>query len=291
MPPWSKVSRRRARCPTPNCSAPRCGPPFAPVGTSPRCSSRTAGVRAPPSTTARSRNWFPGVSAVQASASAPERPSVLPTPQISHPRDCAPPPRRLPRRPEREARSRPSGPLTHQVAAAPNAVAVPPYAVAKARKVALLRAADEAARAEGAAISQVACNYGDSRRSIRVANSDGLLATDEQVKTFFSVLAVAVGDTGMQTGRESVGRTVGFELFDDTDVSDLAPGGRPAGAAQAAGPTGAQRGHAGDHRRRGRRGALPRGLRARARGRPHRQGGVGVRRADRRAGGGTPWSP
>ena len=117
---------------------------------------------------------------------------------------------------------RPSGPLTHQVAAAPNAVAVPPDAVAKARKVALLRAADEAARAEGAAISQVACNYGDSRRSIRVANSDGLLATDEQVKTFFSVLAVAVGDTGMQTGRESVGRTVGFELFDDTDVSDLA---------------------------------------------------------------------
>ena len=117
---------------------------------------------------------------------------------------------------------RSAGALSRQDAPAPNGVAVLPDDVAKARKVELLRAADEAARAEGAAISQVACNYGDSHRSIRVANSDGLLATDEQVKTFFSVSAVAVGDTGMQTGRESVGRTVGFELFDDTDVADLA---------------------------------------------------------------------
>jgi TldD protein len=33
---------------------------------------------------------------------------------------------------------------------------------------------------------------------------------------------VAVGDTGMQTGRESVGHTIGFELFDRYDVEDLA---------------------------------------------------------------------
>ena len=115
-----------------------------------------------------------------------------------------------------------AGKLSRQDAAAPNEVTIAPDAVAKGRKVALLAAADEAARAEGSAISQVACLYGDSHRSILVANSDGLLATDEQVKTLFSVSAVAVGDTGMQTGRESVGRTVGFELFDTTDVADLA---------------------------------------------------------------------
>ena len=112
--------------------------------------------------------------------------------------------------------------LERQVAPAPNEVTVPPDAVAKARKVALLQAADEAARAEGAAVFQVACHYGDSRRSILVANSDGLLASDEQTKTLFSVSVAAVGDTGMQTGRESVGRTVGFELFDTVDVCDLA---------------------------------------------------------------------
>ena len=33
---------------------------------------------------------------------------------------------------------------------------------------------------------------------------------------------VASGDTGMQTGRESIGHTVGFELFDRYDVEELA---------------------------------------------------------------------
>ena len=41
-------------------------------------------------------------------------------------------------------------------------------------------------------------------------------------RSLFSVSCVATGDTGMQTGRESVGHTVGFELFDDVDVEDLA---------------------------------------------------------------------
>ena len=32
----------------------------------------------------------------------------------------------------------------------------------------------------------------------------------------------ATGDTGMQTGRESTGRTIGFELFERTNVEDMA---------------------------------------------------------------------
>lgn len=105
---------------------------------------------------------------------------------------------------------------------APNAVAVLPETIAKATKVELLGRADAAARASGSAISQVMARYADSRRRILVANSDGLLAGDDQVKTLFSVSCVASGDTGMQTGRESIGRTVGFELFDQYDVEDLA---------------------------------------------------------------------
>jgi TldD protein len=64
--------------------------------------------------------------------------------------------------------------------------------------------------------------YGDSQRRIQVANSDGLLTGDDQVKTLFSVVCVATGDTGMQTGRETIGRTIGFELFDRYDVEELA---------------------------------------------------------------------
>lgn len=101
-------------------------------------------------------------------------------------------------------------------------VRVPPEAVPKSAKVELLNAADDAARSEGAAITQVAARYGDSRRRILVANSDGLMAADDQVRTLFSVSCVATGDTGLQTGRETAGRTVGFELFDACDVSDMA---------------------------------------------------------------------
>ncbi len=112
--------------------------------------------------------------------------------------------------------------LTRQVAPAPNVVEILPGDVPKARKVELLNRANDTARAQGGAISQVSANYGDSRRQILVANSDGLLATDDQVRTLFSVSCVATGDTGMQTGRESIGYTVGFELFDLYDVDDLA---------------------------------------------------------------------
>ncbi len=69
---------------------------------------------------------------------------------------------------------------------------------------------------------QVSATYGDSRRRILVANSEGVLAGDDQVKTRFSVSCVAVGDTGMQTGRESIGSTVGWELFETYDVEELA---------------------------------------------------------------------
>ena len=101
-------------------------------------------------------------------------------------------------------------------------VRIPPSEVPKDTKVALLTAADEAARSAGSAITQVSARYGDSRRRILVADSDGLLVGDDQVRTLFGVSCVASGDTGMQTGRETAGRTVGFELFDLYDVEDMA---------------------------------------------------------------------
>ena len=97
-----------------------------------------------------------------------------------------------------------------------------PGDVPKARKVELLGRANDAARAVGGAISQVSVSYGDNRRHILVANSDGLFVEDDTVRTFFAVSCVATGDAGMQTGRESVGHTIGFEMFDLYDVDQLA---------------------------------------------------------------------
>ncbi len=99
---------------------------------------------------------------------------------------------------------------------------VDPTSVAKSAKVELVRRADEVARAHHGAITQVSARYGDNRRSILIANSDGVFVGDEQTRTNFAVNAVASGDAGLQTGYESVGLSVGFELFDRYDVERLA---------------------------------------------------------------------
>ncbi|HEY7917427.1 MAG TPA: TldD/PmbA family protein, partial [Acidimicrobiales bacterium] len=92
----------------------------------------------------------------------------------------------------------------------------------KADTLDLLTRADDAARSTGDAISQVQAGCGTSRRQVLIANSEGLLARDEQARTRFTVSCVATGDTGLQTGFESAARTLGFELFDEISVEELA---------------------------------------------------------------------
>lgn len=104
----------------------------------------------------------------------------------------------------------------------PSPAVILPADVEKGAKVELLQRADDAARSSGDAVRQVSAHYADSHRRILIANSDGLLTGDDQVRTLFGVAVVATGDTGMQTGRKSVGHTIGFELFDRYDVEELA---------------------------------------------------------------------
>lgn len=97
-----------------------------------------------------------------------------------------------------------------------------PDTVAKARKVELLQRADIAARGVHGAIVQVSAGYGDSIKQILIANSDGIFSADEQVRTLMRVSVIANGDAGMQTGYNSLGHTIGFEIFDENDVEELA---------------------------------------------------------------------
>jgi TldD protein len=113
------------------------------------------------------------------------------------------------------ALSRQSAPRSHEVSELPETVE-------KARKAELLARADDAARGEGNAIRQVSASYADARRRILVANSDGLLTDDDQVRTRFFVSCVASADTGMQTGTEAPGRSIGFELFDEIAPEEVA---------------------------------------------------------------------
>ena len=97
-----------------------------------------------------------------------------------------------------------------------------PDEVRKADKVSLLNRIDDTARSTGGAIVQVSASYADSRKHLLVANTDGVFVTDEQVRTIVRCTAVADGDTGMQTGYQTCGHTMGFELFDRFDVEEIA---------------------------------------------------------------------
>ena len=97
----------------------------------------------------------------------------------------------------------------------------PPDTVDKARKLELLTRADAAARPpatpsprsrSAAATAGAACC-----RELR-----GSPAQDEQIRTRFNVVCVANGDTGMQTGYESLARTEGYEIFERHRVEDIA---------------------------------------------------------------------
>lgn len=111
--------------------------------------------------------------------------------------------------------------LTDRSQPRPHAVSVDPVGVPKSEKVELLKRADAAARAAGSAIRQVTVGYGDARRRILVVNSDGMLAGDETIRTRLMVQAVALGDTGMQTGYDVAAKTIGWEIFDDYDVEEI----------------------------------------------------------------------
>jgi TldD protein len=112
--------------------------------------------------------------------------------------------------------------LTEQRHAPPAGATRVPTDVSKSAKVELLFRADDVARSKSSSIVQVSAGYGNSRRLTQIANSDGLLTGDERVRTRFSVACVAAGDTGMQTGVETLALTLGFEMFERRSVEEVA---------------------------------------------------------------------
>ena len=164
------------------------------------CSWRTGPRCRPPMTTARSRRCGRAGAAARGSASCAARPPASRTRRISpSPGWQRQPPRPRPR-PRRAVPELAWCRWWSGVRRRPHLVATLPETVAKARKVEMMARADDAARAESDAITQVTASYADGRRRILVANSDGVLASDDQVRTRFAVTCVASGDTGLQTG-------------------------------------------------------------------------------------------
>ena len=104
----------------------------------------------------------------------------------------------------------------------PHSVAIDPRTVPVERKVALLRLANEVARAHDPRVSQATVSYAESVQEILVANSDGVHRTDTRVRVNFMVQVVAKDGAVLESGFEAVRGTLGFEMLTEDAVRDAA---------------------------------------------------------------------
>ena len=101
-----------------------------------------------------------------------------------------------------------SGDIVHPISERPEDVDV-------ARKAEMLRACDERARSQSGDIAQVMANYAENRRIVEVFNSDGLAAADDRTRVRLGVQVVARREGRVETGHETLGGHVGFEILAD----------------------------------------------------------------------------
>ena len=94
-------------------------------------------------------------------------------------------------------------------------VKIVPSSVANREKVAILKEAYFAAREHDSCITQVSGTLAEVDHRIQIANSEGLLARDRQIRTRMAVEAVAEKDGQTQTGGSRPGRRMGLEMFEE----------------------------------------------------------------------------
>jgi TldD protein len=123
-------------------------------------------------------------------------------------------------------REGPSAPATDFTRAAPRGlhpVTRPPSEVPKALRATILRRADAAARGADRRIAQVDASLLDHEQHVLIANTEGLLVSDNRVRSRLAVQAIAEDDAGRRaTGSHSPGASQGFEFFDSTTPEDVA---------------------------------------------------------------------
>ena len=103
----------------------------------------------------------------------------------------------------------------------PEEICLLPTDVKAAVKAEKIRAAEAAARRVSPEVVQVIGNYIDHVQNICVCNTEGVFATDQRVRTRLAVSAVASNGTENQTGSDSPGAMMGFEIFDEHINPDL----------------------------------------------------------------------
>lgn len=97
-----------------------------------------------------------------------------------------------------------------------------PEKVKKSDIVNMLRLGSEAAYSYNSVITQTNFGYLDSKQNVLIANTEGLFAEDERVRTRISVSAVASEGNEKQTGYFGPGALKGYEFYNNINIEDIA---------------------------------------------------------------------
>lgn len=112
--------------------------------------------------------------------------------------------------------------LVEKEASSINTVLKHPLGTTLDAKCEIVTRASDTAWKIGKEIRQVKIVYRDTLRKTIIANSDGIIVSDEQVDTIFATHVIASQDGKIQTGYEPVAGSVGFEIFDSCPPEEIA---------------------------------------------------------------------
>lgn len=108
------------------------------------------------------------------------------------------------------------------VAGSGHAVRLHPDRVPLAEKVATVAGAEKAARRSSSCIRQAMAVYRDGAAKVQIVNSLGEFTESSRIGTMFAAQVVAARGEVIQTGYESSGACLGFELFKERSAIDIA---------------------------------------------------------------------
>ena len=97
-----------------------------------------------------------------------------------------------------------------------------PDMIPKKQRIEVMKGASSAAILYSNLISQTRLGYQDIMQSVLIANTKGILAKDERVRSRMTVEAIASSQTEKQSGYFGPGASMGFELFEKIDMEQVA---------------------------------------------------------------------
>jgi len=120
--------------------------------------------------------------------------------------------------------SKPSVPVSVRPGKSPAFVTVkiPLDEVADAKRIEIMKRADQTALSYDPKIKMASISYYDEVRGRTIANSEGLLLSDELPLLFFIVQTLGVGGNTRHMGRERLSMHAGFEMFDQVSPEEIA---------------------------------------------------------------------